>query len=265
MAAILRGFDGCSVQGPIPHAAMRAHGMEFGIFKAFTGNDGPDPSFAANVAGAIIAGIEPFGYAFAYPLHDDPTGKHPGRDPEWQATAFVTVIWKHLPGKPIFIDLEWPSPQDLAKWGLTWAFVSNWCRLLCEKVTELCGGIRPIIYTYSDWWQHMAANADVSWAADYGLWMAWYVPHWPELGAKPTVRKPWIDWLFWQWDGNGGERMTNGVDADFCVFNGTKADLLALGSTVAAVTAPATGMPLVDWPIVHALPEPYELPPPASS
>lgn len=247
---MIRGFDASSVQGVVPFAAMASvAGMAFVLLKAWTGNDGPDPTFARNCAGALAAGIEPFGYAFAYPLRDAPG--HPGRSPEEQARFFAKAIWSVLPGKPIFIDLEWPAPGDLAKWGIDWAFVSDWCRRLCLEVTRLCGGVKPRIYTYSDWWRHMAAATDVSWAADYALWMAWYVPHWPQPGDKPRIEKPWTDWEFWQWDGDKGERMTNGVDADFCVFNGEKADLVELVDVVAAATAPIVSMPHEPWPLVH--------------
>ncbi len=56
----------------------------------------------------------------------------------------------------------------------------------------------------------------MSWLAEYPLWIASY-------GAQPAIPAPWQSWTFWQYDGNNGERMPNGGDADFNRFNGDEA------------------------------------------
>jgi GH25 family lysozyme M1 (1,4-beta-N-acetylmuramidase) len=223
---VIRGFDASSVQGHIPFADAAKTSLAFGIFKCWTGNDGPDPNFEANVLGAETAGLVAFAYCFAFPLPEK--AGHPGRDPKEQAKLFFDHAWKVCPGRPIFVDFEWPEPKDWAKWGCTAESISEWMRECCEELTRLCGGIAPIIYTYPDWWTHVSF-ADVSWAAEYSLWIASYVTTtWPTERDEPFMVHPWTDWLFWQWDGNGGQRLPNGVDADFVVFNGDADALRAL-------------------------------------
>lgn len=215
----LRGFDASSVQGHLPFDAVAQQGLSFGIFKAYQGNDFADGTFSANVAGAQAAGLEPFGYCFAYPL----PGKAGvfGRLAKEQAKVFVDRVWSELPNRPIFLDLEWPAFQDWHKWGCTAQSISDWCAECAEQVTLECCGIRPVLYTYPFWWAQVS-HADTSWAADYGLWIASYVTHgqWPGDSDAPVIPHPWTDWKFWQFDGDGGLRLPNGVDSDFCLFNG---------------------------------------------
>lgn len=224
---MIRGFDASPAQGEhIPFAECKARGLDFVVLECWIGNDGPSSTFATQAAEAQAAGLEVMAYGFAYPLKPDPA--HPGREAESQARAIVEFAWKHAPGCQIFLDLEWPAPQDWAHWGIDAVWISTWCKALCEAVTRYCRGKKPIIYTYLDWWDHLAAGADVSWAAEYELWQAWYVKQWPGELASPRIRKPWTRWLFWQWDGDGGEKLPDGRDADFCVFNGTLEELQAL-------------------------------------
>ena len=44
----------------------------------------------------------------------------------------------------------------------------------------------------------------------------------------PVIPRPWIDWLFWQFDGNGGLKLPhNGVDADFACSTARRPELQA--------------------------------------
>ena len=230
---MLRGFDASSVQGAIPFWLL-SKDHRFCILKAQQGNDGFDPSFTRNVTEALKNGIEPFAYCFAYPLHDD--GKHPGRDPREQARLFVDRVTNahvSMHGRPIFLDFEWPEPINRKRWGVDAAFLAGWCAACAEEV-EIYSGVTPILYTYWDWWEEHLVNedADVSWASLYPLWMADYWGRgWPQPGDSPKLPKPWAEWLFWQFDGNGGLRLPNGVDADFCVFNGDEGALARLAHT----------------------------------
>jgi GH25 family lysozyme M1 (1,4-beta-N-acetylmuramidase) len=237
---VIRGFDASPAQGNVDFVACKAAGLDFVILEAWIGNDGPASTFPAQVAAAKAAGLEVMAYGFAYPLKPDPA--HPGREAEAQAKAIVDYAWKYAPGCLILVDLEWPAPQDWAKWNIDAKWISSWCQEFCAAVTRYSNGKFPVIYTYRDWWDHVAAAADVSWAGAYALWMAWYVKAWPKPGDSPSIRKPWTDWLFWQWDGDGGEKLPNGCDADFCVFNGTLEELQALN------VPPAQGP---DFGIVH--------------
>jgi len=224
---MIRGFDASSCQGVLPFKQLNSE-YNFVILKAQQGNDGFDPDFERNMLDGFASGLEVFAYCFGYPL--PPKDGHPGRDPRVQAKLFVDRVYRfpQMRGRPIFLDFEWPEPQDWVKWGVTAAFISQWCRDCANEVWRLTG-VKPIIYTYPDWWHHVS-TADVSWASTFRLWLAAYVKAWPTDGSSPHVPKPWEDWLFWQWDGNGGFRLPNGVDADFCVFNGDRAALTALAN-----------------------------------
>ncbi len=208
----LKGLDASSVQGVLDIPALDAAGCRFVIAKCQTGNAGKDPCFERNIAAARAQGWTVGAYHFLFPL--------PHLDPVKQAEGFFAAsqLGASDGELPPSLDLEWPDPDaGFAKWGCTPSQVSDWSRRCAERVTELFGR-RPLIYTYP-YFMAKLHTADVSWLADYPLWIASYG------GAKPTVPKPWADWTMWQYDGNGGARMPNGGDADFDYFNGDETAL----------------------------------------
>lgn len=248
---MIRGLDASAVQGPLPFAPLVAQGLRFVILKAQQGNDGFDPWFGRNMRHALENGLEAFAYCFAYPLPPNSpkkgpvvAGGIPGRDPRDQARMAVdrVLAYPEMRGRPLFLDLEWPPPNEWAEWGCTSTSISDWCRVYAAEVALLYG-VAPVLYTYPWWWAEVSKGTDTSWAGAYGLWMADYRAkgRWPADGERPNVPFPWVDWLFWQHDGDGGLRLPNGVDADFCVFNGTEEQLRDL----------RVPQPVNDWAIVH--------------
>lgn len=249
---MLRGLDASSVQGALPYKQLVDIGLRFVILKAQQGNDGFDPWFERNMKAALDHGIEPFAYCFFYPLpiKDKKTGQDkPSRAPKEQAKRFVDAVlrWPQMHGRPIFIDEEWPEVENWPAWGCTAKSINEAMRENAEETARL-SGIPPILYTYLYWWNAVAKGADVSWAKEYALWMAWYTNKWPGPGQRAKVPHPWTDALFWQFDGNGGLLLPNGVDSDFCVFHGTEADLQAL----AYPRQPEIVPPSFNGPIVRA-------------
>jgi lysozyme len=249
---MLRGSDASSVQRAMPFKALAEAGHRFVIMKAQQGNDGFDPWFERNMRSALAHGIEPFAYCFAYPL--EPGKKADGtpifgRDPKEQAKICVDEVYRfpEMHGRPIFLDLEWPEPGEWAKWGITAKSIAAWCRIFCAEVYRLAG-VKPIIYTYPWWWAEVSKSGDVAWASEYPLWLAAYIKGWPAPNQAPRIPKPWTNYLFWQFDGNGGLVLPNGVDADFCVFNGTEEDLHALAHGAELVAEPVVE---VSGDIVH--------------
>ncbi len=262
---MLRGLDASWVQGKLPFEKLDPS-IRFLILKAQQGNDGFDPIFAENAKRGMDLGLEVFAYNFAYPLRNQAGKKN--RDPREQARLFVEKVLKARPeleGRPLFLDYEWPPvvPMKKGEWGWKeWECepqqLSDWMQANAEEV-HLLTRVKPVIYIYDWWWSCVRdgvpaygfpKGADVSWAANYGLWMAWYTNgKWPEPGDKPRIPKPWGDWLFWQFDGDGGMRLPNGIDSDFCVFNGTEEDLKRF-ATPPPPPPPDEG-PFVNWPIVH--------------
>jgi GH25 family lysozyme M1 (1,4-beta-N-acetylmuramidase) len=232
---MLRGLDASSVQGAIPFDKLGPE-YEFVILKAQQGNDGFDPWFAKNMAAAKARGLVVFAYCFAYPL--------PHLSPEDQAKRFVDALKARGYTGRIFLDFEWPEVVPLKpapgkkgwrEWGCYPAQLADWMGRNARATRDL-SGLSPAIYIYDWWWAAVRDGApaygfptagDVSWASDYDLWMAWYRNGWPSAGDNPKVPRPFKSWAFWQFDGNGGLRLPNGVDSDFCVFNGTRAELEA--------------------------------------
>lgn len=224
---MIKGLDASSVQGKLNVDALDAYGVRFLIHKCQQGNDGKDPWYERNIAAAQAKGWTVGAYHFMYPI--------PKLDPVRQAEGFYAAsqVGAYNGELPPSLDLEWPDPDaGFAKWGCTPASVSLFARRCAERTAELFGR-KPIIYIYPYFAQKLGA-ADISWLADYPLWIASY-------GTKtPLIPKPWQSWTLWQYDGNGGEKMPGGGDADFNWFNGDDEALEAF-CQVAAASPPVSG------------------------
>lgn len=221
---MIKGLDASSVQGLLQIDALDAAGVRFLIHKCKQGNDGKDPFFERNIAAAKAKGWRTGAYHFLYPL--------PHLDPVAQAEGFYAAssLGTYNGDLPPALDLEWPDPDaGFAKWGCTPAQVCDWSRRCVERVAELFGR-KPLIYIYPYFAQRLAAG-DMAWMAEYPLWIASYE-------KTPRVPKPWKTWALWQYDGNNGERMPNGVDADFNWFNGDDEELAAFCKISSADTGP---------------------------
>lgn len=217
---MIRGLDASSCQGVIPYDKLGPE-YRFVILKGQQGNDGFDPYLERNAKAALAHGVRAFPYCFQYPL--------PHLDPKKQAQLFVDRLSKTcLKDARIFLDMEWPAVENWGKWHCTAQQVSDW---LAANAAEVCilTGKEPVLYTYPYWWKAVS-KVDVSWASLYPLWIASYPssPGWPKDGQRPVVPAPWPTWMFWQFDGNKGLKLPNGVDCDFDVFNGDEAALQAV-------------------------------------
>src|SRR5579872_577519 len=144
---MIKGFDASSVQGEIPWASLGDY--RFVILKSQQGNDGLDPEFAHDVAGAQAAGIEPFAYCFAYPLDHI--------DPKAQAKLFMDAVARGGLDikRPVFVDCEWPEIGDWPKWGCTAKQITAYLERLFAELVAL--GARPCLYTYPVWWAAVSA------------------------------------------------------------------------------------------------------------
>lgn len=240
---MLRGLDGSAVQGALPFDKLGPE-YKFVILKAQEGNGGFDPWFARNAKEALDRGLVVLPYCFAYPLPNAP-GADANRAPRDQAKLFVEKVLKACPeleGVPFCLDYEWPEVigrnggKGWKEWGCDPQQLSDWMQENAEEVSQQTART-SILYTYDWWWAAVREGlpsagfmkgADVSWAADYRLWMAWYINRWPHEGEKPKLPKPFTDWTFWQFDGDGGLKLPTGVDSDFCVFNGDEKALQEL-------------------------------------
>lgn len=217
------------MQQHIPWKACKDAGYTFVWCKCVQGNDGTDPFFSEDIQGALNVGLLAGAYHFLYPLSHI--------DPKVQAHNYF-VASKGLGSKPgqlpPALDCEWPPPEQWAKWGCTAPQISEYMKATAEQM-EVDHGVKPVIYIYP--WYVIAlvrGGADLTWMKDYVVWMAGGPTY--GTGKPPTDDQaaphpsPLTDEQirFEQFDGNGGRKLPNGVDADFNVFRGTMEELLAL-------------------------------------
>lgn len=212
---MIQGVDVFSGYGLIDWNLVAQSGVRFAWVKCWEGNEGKDPAFERNVQRARDAGIAVGGYHFAFPLPTDP--KHPGRGALEQAEMYFKAC-SGLGSRPgelsPALDLEWPPPNEWAKWGCSAQQISDWGRECAEAITLLWGRL-PILYTYPWWWSALS-KSDVSWAGRYPLWMAAYNhpgPGMPADGKRPPVPAPWTEWAAWQYSAEGSKERVPGIPA----------------------------------------------------
>lgn len=120
-------------------------------------------------------------------------------DAKQQAVLFSQVVNLKKGDLPPVIDIE--NTNGVSDEVL--------CKKLetCLKYTENHFGIKPIIYTYADFYEdHLAGKFD-----NYPLWIAHYTPK-----KSPRVKR---QWHFWQHHETGRVNGIRGL-VDFNVFNG---------------------------------------------
>jgi lysozyme len=275
---MILGLDVHANYGRIDWNRVAAAGVRFVIAKCTEGNndnpdtvwnEGKDARFNEYIAGAKAAGLYVGAYLFAYPLPSGPN-RPPGRSPVEQARKFYAdskALGTRYGELPPALDLEWPpvrkQDKDTGRWEESWErweidpqFISEWGRECAEELTRLYGR-KPLLYTYK-WYvdtlrkgiSYSADNrhynyrgTDVSWMADYPLWIpsANALQDWMPVGKQPLVPKPWSDWTVWQFGFDGSNVRVQGVPAcpiDRNVFNGDLAALRELAQVTSAETEP---------------------------
>lgn len=234
------GVDVSAIQGVVPFDALAKQGARYAYLRCKVGNDrGIDPRFIGNAQNALANGIAAGAYCFAYPL--------PHIRPAEAAQTFYESTWgggRHLGDNrgelPLALDLEWPPPERLTpngkgwtEWGCSAPQIIDWA-LECLHALHLCTGYVPVLYSYPHFLKRLFADAtpsDLAAFAGYPLWIAGGANYQNGAGKLPDLEKespplvaPWNDgWTLWQYDGNGGARLPNGVDADFNIFHGDEA------------------------------------------
>lgn len=254
------GVDVSSIQNTVPWSALADQGASFAFLRCKIGNDaGHDSHFATNVTAAGAASLVVAPYHFAYPL--------PHLKPAEQVAGFVEAsriggdLIGARPGDlPPALDLEWPPPVALKpggkgwrEWGCSAQQIVDWALEALDGMTE-AWGTRPVVYVYPDFMRHVRDGASPLSLVDlakFPLWIAGGARYGtanttlPDLATeRPPVPDPWRSWAFWQFDGNGGRKLPNGVDADHDVFNGTIDDLRALTGMPSAPAVPVIADPI---------------------
>jgi lysozyme len=199
----IQGVDISHYQGSFDWASAKAGGTVFGYASIGDGTGYADPDFGANWANMKAAGVLRGAYEYF----------EPGDDPTAQANLMIQAVGQLGSGDlPCMVDVETTGGQSGATIA---ANVRTWL----DAVQAGTGKI-PIIYTGPSFWDgsvgSTAFGATPLWVADYGP-------------SCPAVPNGWSNWVIWQYGDSGGS-----LDQD--VFNGTLAQLTALGQTAPACT-----------------------------
>ena len=201
MTNLIKGVDISVIQGNVDFNAVAATGVQFVVCRCGVGNGGKDTLYDTNIAKAKAAGLKVMAYNFIYPL--PPQAGQPLRDPKKQAALHVG--WAN--GELAACDLEWPTPDQWAKWGCSAAQIVQWTIDYLEEYERL-SGIRPIVYTYPNFADNIKLPAEFG--QKYKLWIASYT-------NTPRIPSPWTDWVMWQYGSAGPYKLPNGapVDVDY--------------------------------------------------
>jgi len=194
-------YHGDNGGNPIDWNAVANAGMSFAFVKATEGTTFLDSSFATNWSGVKAAGMVRGAYHF---FHSD-------LDPVAQADFFLKTVGSVGDSDLLVLDLETTN-------GQTQATIISHAQTFMATVKAATGKL-PLLYT--------SPLFLASWGTlgEYPLWVANY-------GVKcPDVPATWKTYAFWQSTGTGKlSALSGNVDLD--TFNGTLADLQALGSTL---------------------------------
>ncbi len=246
---MLQGVDLSAMQGPnVPFADMKAKGICFAFLRCHVGNNkARDALFTLYARLASAAGIVTAPYFFPFPL--------PHLDPIEQVNLFVgsadlgygVVLGTRDGDMPPAYDLEWPPPEEWAQRGCTADSIVDFALAQLAELTKRFNKL-TIVYSYPWFLKALSSAKNFSKLMAYPLWIAGGAGYLSRTTAPADPEKPPIvpgwgsAWLFWQWNGNGGAVLPNGVDADFDAFNGDAAALAALcsGTYVESEAIPPT-------------------------
>lgn len=194
---LIKGIDVSYAQGiDLPWKLIKESGIQFVIVRAGHGLK-LDTTYENHLTGAKAEGLMVGSYWFF----------EADKEPITQARLYRTVLDKfHMVPFLDFETLNGVSPLDAMR-----RFEIFGRTLINDSPNEK----EPIIYTCYDFWNNKLGNPE-SWVTELDLWIANYGV------KKPLIPKPWVErgWRIWQYDGDGGERLPDNRDSDFCIAMG---------------------------------------------
>jgi lysozyme len=198
------GIDVSRFQGDINWQLVAGSGVKYAYIQISRSLTDIDVKFPYNWAQAKANGI----------LRGAYQRFQPGMDVIGQAKLFLDKLGPFQPGDlPPMLDVEDANGLNATQIA---AAVKQWIDYVEPRV-----GVKPIIYTGFYFWRDSVGGANFS---QYPLWIANY------SATCPLVPPTWTRWAFHQYSSTA---MIPGITAntvDVNKFNGTLADLKALGA-----------------------------------
>jgi GH25 family lysozyme M1 (1,4-beta-N-acetylmuramidase) len=186
---------------------VKAAGYTFAGVEAAQGESVTNPDYAAQVTGALAAGLDVMPYVYADPgkITDGATQFSDG----WNVINSVSGHPYAFGGQmlPIALDME---PDNInfpgePCYGLTQSAMVTWIQQFVAA-EEAQIGVVPVIYTGQSWWNECTGGS----AAFSGepLWVASYA-------STPAMPTGWNHWTFWQTSSGGTvSGVSSSVDLD---------------------------------------------------
>ncbi|NUU74040.1 GH25 family lysozyme [Paenibacillus xylanilyticus] len=199
----IQGIDVSRYQGKIDWLQVKADKREFVFIKATEGQTYTDPKFAANVKGALSAGLLVGTYHFLRATSAE------------VAKAEAAHYAKSLEAVGGVKALQLPPVMDYENnpGGISKAQINIVAKAFLTELERLTG-VKPIIYTGNSF----AGNFDTG-LSGYDLWIARY-----SNTKVPDDQPAWKTWDIWQYSDSGKvPGITGSVDLN--EFNGSLADL----------------------------------------
>lgn len=159
----MKGIDVSKHQGKIDWQKVKAAGVEFAVIRAGYGmyTNQVDPQFAANMEGAISAGIPVGVYWYSY--------AESAAQAQKEAETCLKIIGpcREKLSLPVFFDQEYePGIKAQSKEART-----EMCLAFLEAVQS--AGYRPGLYCSYDWYKNWVDGAKLR---EYPVWIAQYGP-----------------------------------------------------------------------------------------
>ncbi len=235
---VVQGTDVSVLQNAVPYDLLKKAGHEFTFIRCKVGNN---PGIDTR-----LVGIDPRRaphYFFPFPLpHIDPLAQ------AWGFLGAAIVDGDPVGGNrgdlPPAYDLEWPPPEQWAKYGCSADQIVDYALAQLHRLHDDYG-ITPIVYSYPYFLSALSKAKNFSLLMAFPLWIAGgaqykngngVVPRRDDNGVwldRAPVVSGWGDnWMFWQHDGDGGKKLSTGVDCDFNVF---RFDSTALGQLAQSI------------------------------
>lgn len=199
-------IDVSKYQGEFDYDAIRDSQVVAAVAKATEGTKYTDPFFFKNAARCIRNVI--WGGAYHY--------FRPEQRAHEQAAHFYDVAEDATDIIPVtdFETLKGVAPRLAAQRVLEFI----------QHTNSAWNVERSLFYSYPYFIQQLLAQAPDEMVEIAKLTYLW-IAHYKDPTGEPWNPGPWKDWDGWQWDGDGGLRLPNGVDADFNWFRGTRDDM----------------------------------------